>query len=129
VIELHPENLIPTTMRTKDEVRANSRKGGIKSGEVRREKKLLSQMYADMLADEHDIDLDGVKQKVTGAELFKMVAQKIVSKGDASSVSMMKEIREATEGSKVQQTGTIRQILVASKQDQEALEDDYALPE
>jgi hypothetical protein len=129
VIEEHTENLIPFNKLTKDEQRKIASNGGKRSVEVRKEKKLLSQMYADMLADEHDIDLDGVKQKVTGAELFKMVAQKIVSKGDSSSVSMMKEIREATEGSKVQQTGTIRQILVASKQDQEALEDDYALPE
>ena len=34
------ENLIPNSKRSPSEVRENGRKGGIKSGEVRREKKL-----------------------------------------------------------------------------------------
>jgi hypothetical protein len=54
---------------------------------------------------------------------------KVLSKGDSSSVSMLKEIREATEGSKVHQTGTMKQIIVACAKDKEALEDDYALPQ
>lgn len=32
------QNLIPASMRSKEEARENSRKGGIRSGEVRREK-------------------------------------------------------------------------------------------
>lgn len=48
------QNLIPANKRSKSEARENSRKGGIKSGEVRREKrdlreraKLLMEMAAD----------------------------------------------------------------------------------
>ena len=37
--EGRPENLIPTTQRTDEEVRAMTRKGGIKSGETRRRKR------------------------------------------------------------------------------------------
>ena len=39
--KVHPgsENLIPANKRSKEEVRKNSRKGGIKSGQVRREKR------------------------------------------------------------------------------------------
>lgn len=36
-------NLIPTSRRSKEEVRENARKGGIKSGEVRRAKKSLAE--------------------------------------------------------------------------------------
>ena len=43
------ENLIPTNMRSKDEVRENSRKGGIKSGEVRQEKARLKKTMLALL--------------------------------------------------------------------------------
>ena len=43
------DNLIPTTMRTKEEVRENSRKGGIRSGEVRKEKALMKETLRDLL--------------------------------------------------------------------------------
>lgn len=42
------QNLIPNSERSPSEVRANARKGGIKSGEVRREKKTLREL-AEML--------------------------------------------------------------------------------
>ena len=42
------ENLIPTSERTKDEVRENSRKGGIKSGEARRRKRDMRQCFEAM---------------------------------------------------------------------------------
>jgi hypothetical protein len=48
-----------------------------------------------------------------------------MKRGDSASISAIKEIREATEGSKVQQTGTMTQIIVQSNKDKEALEDEY----
>lgn len=105
MVELHIENLIPTNRRTKEEVRANSRKGGIKSGIVRKEKKLLSQMYADFLIEEHNIKIDNKEQKLSGMALVRLVTSKVLTKGDNSSVSMLKEIREATEGSKIAHSG------------------------
>lgn len=87
-------------IKTTEEAREKGRAGGIKSGEVRRKKKLLAQIYAELLAEKHEIDIDGIKQKVTGEALVKHVSKKIIMKGDSSSVSMLKEIREATEGSK-----------------------------
>ena len=44
------QNLIPTNRRSKSEVRENARKGGIKSGQVRRQKKTLSEL-AKMIAE------------------------------------------------------------------------------
>ena len=46
-------------IKTTEEAREKGRAGGIKSGEVRRKKKLLSQIYAELLAEEHEINIDG----------------------------------------------------------------------
>lgn len=44
------QNLIPNDKRSKSEVRKNSARGGRKSGEVRRQKKLLKDCMLDLLA-------------------------------------------------------------------------------
>jgi len=95
------QNLRPQSTRSKSEQREIARKGGIASGEARREKKLLSQNYAEWLIKEHNIDLDGKKLKIEGEDLLEKAITKIILRGDSSSVRMMKEIREATEGSRV----------------------------
>ena len=126
---MNDHNLIPLTERPKSVQRAIRAKGAIASHKVQKEKKLLSNLYAEFLAKEHEIDIDGIPTKISGMALVNQVAMKVLSKGDSSSVSMLKEIREATEGSKVHQTGTMKQIIVACVKDKEALEDDYALPQ
>lgn len=85
------------------------RKGGIASGEARREKKRMSQIYADFLMAEHDIKLDDEMKKLTGSALLAEVMKRILAQGGGPAVSMMKEIREATEGSKasIEHSGTI----------------------
>lgn len=88
----NPQNLIPNSKRTPEELRQMTHNGGVKSGKVRRERKLLSQIYADILAklyegEENSTLVDVVKS--------------IVERGDAASVSILKEMREATEGNKV----------------------------
>jgi hypothetical protein len=98
-----PDNLRPP--KTKEEARARGRNGGIKSGIARREKRLLSQIYADFLAKEHEITLkSGEKKRLSGAKMVEEVVKRIIAKGESHSVSMMKEIREATEGTKSQTT-------------------------
>lgn len=47
-------NLIPANKRSKSEVRENSRKGGIKSGKVRREKKIIRECLEELCADTFD---------------------------------------------------------------------------
>ena len=44
------ENLIPMSERTKDEVRAIARKGGINSGKTRRKKKLMAEQIELLLS-------------------------------------------------------------------------------
>lgn len=43
------ENLIPNSQRTPDELREMRRNGGIKSGQVRREKKIFQQAIAERM--------------------------------------------------------------------------------
>lgn len=91
------ENLKPKTT-----AKARGKLGGIKSGKVKKEKKLLSMIYAELLADQA-----GIK----GGKGFKEVVREIMNSNDpravSARVSMMKEIREATEGSKSQTETTL----------------------
>lgn len=80
---------------TTEEARKIGSKGGKKSVKVRREKKLLSQIYADMLADQSGI---------AHGKGFQGVVAEILNnqdpKNNPSRVALIKEVREATEGSK-----------------------------
>lgn len=108
------DNLIPLSERTKEEQREIARMGGIASGKARKEKKLMSQIYADFLIKEHEVvGKDGIKKKLSGEQLLSSVMSKVLSRGDSSSVSLMKEIREAVEGNKVnlQTDGNIQVII------------------
>lgn len=84
------ENLKPKTSP-----KARGKLGGIKSGKVKREKKLLSQIYADILADQSGI---------ARGKGFQGVVSEILNnqdpKNNPSRVALIKEVREATEGSK-----------------------------
>ena len=102
---LNPQNLKPCTPE-------NARERQLKSAEKRKEnnakRKMLSELYADFLEEEFEIK-EGEKgtRKINGAEYCKMVARKVLNRGDSSSVAMLKEVREATEGSKVSLSGSI----------------------
>ncbi len=94
--ELHPENLRSLADLTTDEVRKIASKGGKKSAKVRKERKLMSQIYADILSNSHNL-------AGTGTSLDEVI-QRLLACGN---VQMIKEIREATEGSKVINEGAI----------------------
>ncbi len=120
--EDHSENLIPNSARTPEELREITRKGGIASGKARREKKLMSSIYAEFLIKEHKIeDRNGEIKNITGQELVNKVMGKVFSRGDSSSVSLMREIREGTEGSKVSIDGGL-EIIYIDKDDKKLVE-------
>lgn len=103
------ENLKPQNTRTKAEQRKIARAGGKASGKARREKRLMSQIFAERLSDGLDSDIE-------------KVLPKIIRKGGAAAVSMMREIREATEGSKVK-TETTLTINTEDEKVQQVLKD------
>jgi hypothetical protein len=85
------KDLIPQSERTKEEQKRIARMGGIASGKTRREKKLMSQIYAEVMAKKHNAK----------GKTLSDVVDAVLDRGDSASVSMMKEMREATEGSKL----------------------------
>lgn len=93
------ENLKP--VRTKEEAKERGANGGKKSGEARRKKKLMSQIYAEFLTEKFAVNVDGKKQDMTGEKLINSVVKKVLISGGAPAVSLMKEMREATEGGKI----------------------------
>ena len=95
------ENLIPNEDRTPEERRESARVAGIKSGEARRNKKLMSDIFAEFLEEEYSIKIKGVETKVTGAQHVAMVTKAVLSRRSAASVSLMKLITESTEGKKI----------------------------
>lgn len=95
----NPENLVPLTTEKARKIGAI---GGKRSGEVKREKKLLSSMYAEILAKGFEVD----GQRLSLDE----VVSTIISQNNSASVSMLKEIREATEGSKLDVNNTITPV-------------------
>lgn len=65
------ENLIPFTERSKDEVREINRRGGIKSGEVRRAKKTVREclkLYSELNVEAPEIKLALKKSGITNPE-------------------------------------------------------------
>lgn len=98
-----PDNLVPLTTEKAREIGA---KGGKRSGEVKREKILMSKIYADFLAGKYDIRVDEKLTKtMTGTELVNETIKAVLMQAESASVSMLKEIREATEGNKTKLTG------------------------
>lgn len=90
----NPQNLMKPTA---EQARKLGSAGGKKSGIVRKERKLMSQMYADLLAKGFEVDGERLS--------LDEVVSAIIARRDAASVSLLKEIREATEGSKVKHSG------------------------
>lgn len=99
------ENLTPFTS---DNAKEMQRKGAEKRKENNAKKKLMSQIYAEFLEREYSVKVAEGTKKITGAELVNEAMKKIIARGDSSSVSLCREIREATEGTKVNLSGTVK---------------------
>ena len=96
----NPDNLIKNSDLSPEQLKKMTSNGGKASGKARAEKKRMSQIYAEFLDKDHDIiGKDGIKKKLSGHALLSSVMSKVLSRGDSAAVSLMREIREATEGS------------------------------
>lgn len=95
---MNEQNLRPCTP---ENARERQLKGAQKRKENTQKRQFLSEMYADFLSEKFDVKVDGAKTKITGAELCKMTAKQVLNKGGQASVSMLTEIRKATESESV----------------------------
>ena len=97
--------LINLANRTPEERAEIARQGGIKSAEVKKEKKLLSQIYAEIIAELYDItDTDDPS--------LKTIVKEVLKKGDAATVSMLRTMGEMTENKKVDIGGNINITII-----------------
>jgi hypothetical protein len=98
----------------------NARERQLKSAEKRKEnnakKKLMSQIYAEFLEREYSVKVAEGTKKISGAELVNEAMKKIIARGDSSSVSLLREVREGTEGSKVQLSGNVNATLQTTEE-------------
>ena len=97
------KNLIPVTKKTKREQREIARKGGVKSGEVRRRKKtmrevaelILSLPLKDKELDDIDalMSLEGIKGKnITVQETMTIALIKKAMQGNLQAIKLMSEV-------------------------------------
>ena len=116
----NPSKLKPCT-------KENARERQLKSAEKRKEnnakKKLMSQIYAEFLEREYEVKAGEGKRKLSGAELVNEVMRKVLARSDSSSVSLMREIREGTEGTKMQLSGELSTKLETQEDRLKAFED------
>jgi len=83
------KNLIPQSMRTKEEQREIARKGGKASGAARRERKLMREALAEILSREY-IEKD-TGEKVDGTTLLMVKAFKNALNGDMRAIEFVRD--------------------------------------
>ena len=92
------ENLIPNSQRSPSEVRANSSKGGIKSGQVRRQKKTVAEYlrkWADGEVSEKNkkaLEALGLSEEATNRTLLVVPLIQKAIKGDTKALQMALEL-------------------------------------
>lgn len=103
------KNLIPNSERTPNEVRENGKKGGIKSGEVRREKKLLKDLLEEALLIKTDtgnkyVDITNalIKQAEEGnvkayETIRDTLGQKPIEKAEISGMGVVQLVEDVNE--------------------------------
>lgn len=103
---MNDQNLRPKPIASAEQAKSMGRKGGIASAKARKDRAVISAMYAKFLAKKTKVNIDG--KPATGLQLFEYAVTTIISKGsDRAKVAVMKEMREALEGSKVTFAGAI----------------------
>ena len=117
---MNDENLNPFT-------KENAKEMQLKSAEKRKEnnakKKLMSQIYAEFLEKEYNVKTAEGTRKISGAELCNEAMKKIMARGDSSTVSLMKELREGTEGQKINLSGSVTTEMQTTEERLKAFEE------
>lgn len=85
---MNDKNLIPNSERSPSEVRENGRKGGIKSGEVRREQKTYREMAKAMLS-----------AQITDPKMLEEMAKYGIEGADLKAYTLLGMIKASAEGS------------------------------
>ena len=92
--EYNGGNLTPFSKDEPERAAACGRRGAEVTNAKRREKKLMSEIYAEFLSEEHDVKIDDLQKKLSGQRLAVAAMARVLARGDSASVAMLKEIRE-----------------------------------
>ena len=116
----NPQNLNPCNSE-------NARERQLKSAQKRKEnhakKVLMSQIYAEFLEKEYNVKVGDKNKRITGADLCNESIKAIIARRDSSSVSMLREIRESTEGQKINLSGELKTEIMNSEERLKAFND------
>jgi len=83
------QNLIPfTSDQNREEAKKNGRKGGIASGEARRRRKAMREVFDEILSREYDAEDGG---KVTAVEVMGMKVFQKAMDGDLRAVEFIRD--------------------------------------
>ena len=92
----NPESLIPISQRSPEERRENSRKGGLKSGEVRRARKTVRTAILDVLYAKSPENPD----RIVLDDMAVACARRILEKGDPDELEKLLAIAGMTQEEK-----------------------------
>ena len=101
------KNLIPNSQRTPEQLKEQTRQGGIASGEARRAKKSITECLKILMEQDHKINIDGKAELKTGAEITALSLFKQVGKGN---INAIKEALDRLDGAVKQKTELSGQI-------------------
>jgi len=113
VATVSQRNLINLADRPKEERVEIARKGAAAATEVKKEKKLVSQILSDYLQKEHEVvlrDDSGEvidREKISAEELINRTVTAVMARGDSASATMLKTLGELTEGKNVNLSGHV----------------------
>jgi len=108
---------------TSEEAKEMQKKSAEKRKENNAKKKLMSQIYAEFLEKEYNVKTAEGTKKISGAELCNEAMKKIMARGDSSTVSLMKELREGTEGQKINLSGSVTTEMQTTEERLKAFEE------
>ena len=108
---------------TSEEAKEMQKKSAEKRKENTAKRKLMSQIYAEFLEKEYNVKTAEGTKKISGAELCNEAMKKIMARGDSSTVSLMKELREGTEGQKINLSGAVTTEMQTTEERLKAFEE------
>lgn len=86
------------SLLTTEQRLANAQKSNETKRRKREQRETMSLIYGGFLKDKFDVQIDGKKKKVSGADYVNMIIKQILKRGDNVTVALLKEMREAMQG-------------------------------
>lgn len=117
------ENLISLKTRSLEDRKRIAAAGGRAAAKVKRKKRMISEIYAQSLSKIYSVEIGDVQKRMNGERLILYVIGEILERRDSASVALLKEIREATEGSKLDLLAVTQTSMLSASERLEAFKE------